>query len=108
MPTLVESHEDITPSDTHLDHLLDIQGPITGALARQLNLEVSSFLSTSLYDLENIMLPNDYIVIGNHGEEEMLRERLRGVEDQQGRSDQGGGLNRFDFESISESRSSQH
>ena len=89
MPTLVESHEDITPSDTHLDHLLDIQGPITGALARQLNLEVSSFLSTSLYDIENMMLPNDYIVIGNHGEEEMLRD----VEDQQGRPDQGGGLN---------------
>jgi len=102
----VESHEDITPSDTHIDHPLDIQGPITGALARQLNLEVSSFLSTSLYDIENMMLPNDYIVIGNHGEEEMLRERLRGVEDQQGRSDQGGGLNRFDFESILEFRSS--
>ena len=106
MPTPAESHEDITPSDTHIDHPLDIQGPITGALARQLNLEVSSFLSTSLYDIENMMLPNDYIVIGNHGEEEMLRERLRGVEDQQGRSDQGGGLNRFDFESILEFRSS--
>jgi len=101
----VESHEDITPSDTHIDHPLDIQGPITGALARQLNLEVSSFLSTSLYDIENMMLPNDYIVIGNHGEE-MLRERLRGVEDQQGRSDQGGGLNRFDFERFLEFRSS--
>jgi len=107
LPTPAESHEDITPSDTHIDHPLDIQGPITRARSRQINLEVSSFLST-LYDLENIMLPNDYIVIGNHGEEEMLRERLRGVEDQQGRSDQGGGLNRFDFESISESRSSQH
>ena len=105
MPTPAESHEDITPSDTHIDHPLDIQGPITGALARQLNLEVSSFLSTSLYDIENMMLPNDYIVIGNHGEE-MLRERLRGVEDQQGRPDQGGGLNRFDFESILEFRSS--
>ena len=102
MPTPAESHEDITPSDTHIDHPLDIQGPITRALARQLNLEVSSFLSTSLYDLENIMLPNDYIVIGNHGEEEMLRD----VEDQQGRPDQGGGLNRFDFESILEFRSS--
>ena len=101
----MESHEDITPSDTHIDHPLDIQGPIIGALARQLNLEVSSFLSTSLYDIENMMLPNDYIVIGNHGEE-MLRERLRGVEDQQGRPDQGGGLNRFDFESILEFRSS--
>jgi hypothetical protein len=42
---------------------LDIQGPITRARARQLNLEVSSFLSTSTYDFQNRLLPNDYIVI---------------------------------------------
>jgi hypothetical protein len=54
-----------------------------------------------------MMLPNDYIMIRNHGEEkEMLREELGGVEDQQGRMDQGGGPNQFYFESISESRSS--
>ena len=70
---------------------------------------MSSFLSTTLYDFENMMLPNDYIVIRNHGEEkEMLREGLGGVENQQGRSDQGGGPNQLDFESILESRSSQH
>ena len=73
--------QDITPLDTHIDPLLDIQGPITRARARQLNLEVSSFLSTPLYDFENMMLPNDYIVIRNHREEEMLREGLGGVED---------------------------
>jgi hypothetical protein len=59
--------EDITPSYTHNDPLLDIQGTITGARARQLNLEVSSFLSNSLYDFENRLLPNDYIVLKNEG-----------------------------------------
>ena len=62
-----EDDEDITPSDTHKTPL-DIQGPITRARARQLNLEVSSFLSTSLYVPENRLLPNDYIMIRNHGE----------------------------------------
>jgi hypothetical protein len=61
------SDEDITPLDTHNKPPLDIQGPITRARARQLNLEVSSFLSTTLYNFENKMLPNDYIVIRNHG-----------------------------------------
>jgi hypothetical protein len=67
---LFHSDEDITPSHTHThnDPLLDIQGPITRARVRQLNLEVSSFLSNSLYDLENRLLPNDYIVLRNEGE----------------------------------------
>jgi hypothetical protein len=67
-----EDDEDITPSHTHThthnDLLLDIQGPITRARVRQLNLEVSSFLSNSLYDLENRLLPNDYIMLRNEGE----------------------------------------
>jgi len=53
--------------DTNINPSLVIQGPITRALARQLNLEVSSFLNTPLYDYENRLLPNDYIVIRNHG-----------------------------------------
>jgi len=70
---------------------------------------VSLFLCTPLYDFDNMVLPNDYKVIRNHGEEkEMLREGLGGVEDQQGRSDQGGGPNQFNFVPVSESRSSQH
>jgi len=40
--------EDITPSYTHNDTPLYIQGPITKARARQLNLEVSSFLNMIL------------------------------------------------------------
>ena len=64
----------------------NIQGPITRARARQLNLEVSSFLNTSLYDFEDKLLPNDYIVIRIHGEgNEMLGDGLGGVQDQLGR-----------------------
>jgi hypothetical protein len=48
--------EDITPSNVH-NTPLDIQGPITRALARQLNLEVRLFLSTSFYDFKNRLLP---------------------------------------------------
>jgi hypothetical protein len=78
-----ENDEDITPSHTYNDPLLDIQGPITRARAHQLNLEVSSFLSNSLYDFENKLLPNDYIVLRNEGEiQETHGGGLGGVEDQ--------------------------
>jgi hypothetical protein len=47
-----------------------------------LNLEVSSFLNSSSYDYENRLLPNDYIVIRDHGEGQgILEEGLGGVED---------------------------
>ena len=69
-------YEDITPLDTN-----NIQGPITRARARQLNLEVSSFLNTSLYDYKDRLLPSDYIVIRNHGQDE---EMLGGMQDQLG------------------------
>ena len=86
-----------------------MQGPLTRARARQLSQQVSSFLSFSLYDFENRLLPNDYIMIRNHGEEkEICGEDLGGVKDQQGRSSQVGGPNQFDFGSVSESRSSLH
>ena len=62
-----EDDEDITPSDAHDDPTLDFHGPITRARVRQLNLQVSSFLSKSLYDFQNRLLPNDYIVLRNHG-----------------------------------------
>jgi hypothetical protein len=41
------SDEDITPLDTNNNPSLNVQGPITRARARQLNLEVSSFLNSS-------------------------------------------------------------
>jgi len=69
---------------------------------------VSSFLSKSLYDFENKLLPNDYIVLRNHGEDqEMHKGWLGGVENQQRRPSQGGGPNRVDFESVSEYRTSE-
>jgi hypothetical protein len=102
-----EDDEDITLSHTHNDPLLDIQGPITRARARQLNLEVSSFLSNSLYDFENRLLPNDYIVLMNEGEvQETHGGGLGGVEDQRGRPDKDGGSNQVEFESASQFRTS--
>ncbi len=68
--------EDITPSDTYNNPPPVIQGPITRARARQLNLEVSSFLYSSLYDFENRLLPNEYIVIRNKGEDKDLERDL--------------------------------
>ena len=68
-----EDDEDITPSDEHIAHVptTEIQGPITRARARQLNLEVSSFLNLSPYvTLEDGLLPNDFIVIRNMGEDQ--------------------------------------
>ena len=85
--------EGITPLDTNDTSHLDIQGPITRARAQQLNLEVSSFLSKLLYvNIENIMLPNEYILIRNNGEDkERDGEGLRGGGDQQRRPNQVGG-----------------
>jgi hypothetical protein len=83
--------KDITPSDAH-NTPLNIQGLITRARARQLNLQVSSFLSTSFYDLENRLLPNDYILIRNEGENQgMCGEDLGVGQGQQGTSKTLGG-----------------
>ena len=77
--------------------------------ARQLNLEVSSFLCSSLYEFENRLLPNDYIVIRNNGgDKETLGEGLRAMEDHRGRPSQGGGPNQVDVGCNSESRTSLH
>jgi hypothetical protein len=100
------SDEDITPSDAH-NTPLDIQGPVTGARARQLNLEVSSFLSTSFYDFENRLLSNDYIMIRNEGENQGIRGEDLGVgQGQQGTSKTLGGPIQLNFESTLESRRS--
>jgi hypothetical protein len=44
-----------------------------------LNLEVSSFLSTSFYDFENRLLANDYIMIRNEGEDQGICGEELGV-----------------------------
>jgi hypothetical protein len=60
--------EDITLLDTDNPPPLVIQGPIIRARARQLNQQVSPFLSSSACTYENSMQPNeivDYIVLRN-------------------------------------------
>ena len=80
-----EDDEDITPLDTPVDPPNNMQGPMTRARMRQLNLEVSSFLSDPFHTFENRLLPNDVILLRNIGEGyEELGERYRGGEDQQG------------------------
>ena len=74
---------------------------------RQLNLEVSSFLSDHFHTFENRLLPNDVILLRNIGEgHEGLRGRGGGVDDQQGRSTKTGGLVQHDFEYASASKTS--
>ena len=56
----------------------------------------ANFISPYKYDYENRLLPNDYIVIRNHGEGQgILGEGLGGVEDQQGHTSQEGGPNQL-------------
>jgi hypothetical protein len=78
--------------DSNNTPLVDVQGPITRSRARQLNSQVSSFLCTYSCAFENSVLPNELIVLRNEGKDQQgYGERLRCVEGQQGRSDQGGG-----------------
>ncbi|TVU06919.1 hypothetical protein EJB05_46955, partial [Eragrostis curvula] len=100
--------EDIAPSDTTNTPPLYMQSSITRAHARRLNLRVSSFqIMSSLHVFENKMLPNDLIIVRNHGDDdEISREVLGVVEGQQGRTSQVGGPIQVDFESVSEFGSS--
>jgi hypothetical protein len=93
--------------DTNNTSLVDVQGLITSSRARQLNLQVSSFLCTYSCAFENSVLTNELIVLRNEGKNKQGHcEGLGGVEGQQGRSDQGGGPNQFEFISVSDSRNS--
>jgi hypothetical protein len=51
--------------DTNNTPQVDIQGLITRACARQLNLQVISFRRNYSYAFESSMLPNDLIVLRN-------------------------------------------
>ena len=102
-----EDDEDITPSDIPVDPPTVMQGPMTRARMRELNLDVSSFLNDPFHTFENRLLPNDVILLRNIGEgHEGLRGRGRGVDDQQGCSTETGGPVQHDFESASVSRTS--
>jgi hypothetical protein len=76
------SDEDITPLDTPNDPPSTMQGPMTRARMRQLNLEVSLFLSNHFHSFENRLLPDDVIMLRNITEgHEVLGERCGGGED---------------------------
>ena len=101
------SDEDITPLDAPPNHPTIMQGPITQAPMRQLNLEVSSFLSDHFHTFENRLLPNDVIFLRNIGEgHEELVGRDGGKDDQQGCPAQARGPVQHEFESALASRTS--
>ena len=74
---------------------------------RQINLEVSSFLSDPFQNFENRLLPNDVILLRNIGEgHEGLIGSGGGDDDQQGRPTQAEGPVQHEFESASAFRTS--
>ena len=82
---IIHADEDITPSDVPADPPTVMQGPMTWARMRQLNLQESSFLSDPFHTFENRLLPNDVILLRNIGEgQEGLRGCGGGDDDQQG------------------------
>ena len=84
-----------------------MQGPMTRARKRQLNLEVSLFLSDPFHTFGNRLLPNDVFLLRNIREgHEGLRGRGGGDDDQQGRPTETGGPVQHDFESAMASRTS--
>ncbi|WVZ90251.1 hypothetical protein U9M48_036567 [Paspalum notatum var. saurae] len=99
-----EDDEDITTHDPS-NPSIDIQESITRARAKQLNLQVSSFLSKSLCDFRNMMLPNDMLMLRNYGEVgEHDGKEQGGKEDQLGWPDQDGVQVQVNFESTLVSR----
>ena len=90
-----EDDEDISPMLTSDTPSVVMHGPLTRARARQLNQQVSSFLSSSLYTFEDSMLPNvsiDYILLRNLGEEHEAHGNQQGRGGKQGvRPSQVGG-----------------
>ena len=89
--TYVLNDEGTTPSDTTIDY------------------KVRSFQINLSYEFENKLLPNNLIIVRNHGDdEEDVGEEFRGVVDQQGQPSRVGGPIQVEFESASESRSSPH
>jgi hypothetical protein len=107
----VQPDEDINTLATIIPSI-EILGPITRSRAQQLNHQVNSFLSSSAYNIESQLLPNDLIVLRNHGEnhggqmqhQESARELRR-------RAREGGEPIQFgiaEFESNSESRTTSY
>ena len=86
-----EDDESTTPSDMTIDY------------------KVSSFQINLSSGFENKLLTNDLIIVRNHGDdEEDVGEEFGGMVDQQGQPSRVGGPIQVEFESASESRSSNH
>jgi len=71
--------------------------------------KVSSFQINLSCGFENKLLPNDLIIVRNHGDnEEDVGKEFGGVVDQQGQPSRVGGPIQVEFESVSKSRNSPH
>ena len=83
--------ESTIPSDTTIDY------------------KVSLFQINLSCGFENKLLPNNLIIVRNHGDdEEDVGEEFGGMVDQQGEPSRVGGPIQVEFEYASESRSSPH
>ena len=66
---------------SHSDTLFDMLVHITRFIAQQINLQVNSFRTSVLHNFENRLLPNDLIIVRNHGDDDETDiEGLEGVE----------------------------
>jgi hypothetical protein len=81
MTTPIKEGEDDEDIPTHDDSPVAIQGPITRALARQLQYQVKSFLSSTPCQLQDRLLPNEILIIRNEGQAyEGLKNHLGGAQ----------------------------
>ena len=87
----VEDDEDLTPTDMTIDY------------------KVSSFQVNLSCGFENKLLPNNLIIVRNHGDDEdNVGEEFGGLVDQQGHPHRVGGPIQVELESVSESRSNMY
>jgi hypothetical protein len=91
---------------------IEILGPITRSQAQQLNHQVNSFLSSSAYNIESRLLPNDLIVLRNKGEDHGGQtEDQKGAGEPRRRARESGEPIQFgitEFKSNSESRTTSY
>jgi hypothetical protein len=87
---------------------IEILGPITRSQEQQLNHQVTSFLCSSVYNIESRLLPNDLIVLRNQEEDHGGQtEHQEGAGEPRRHAREGGEPIQFgiaEFESNSESR----
>jgi hypothetical protein len=91
---------------------VEILGPLIQSRAQQLNHQVNSFLCSSAYNIEYRLLPNNLIILRNHGEDNGGQmEHQEGAGEPSRRAREGGEPNQFgiiEFESNSESRTTSY